>query len=225
MKYLIVGSSSAVGKELISQLTDQGHDLVVTGRQDSQDSNTLFFDATSTSELNLGDQVLDGLVYLPGTISLRPFNRISEEDFLKDLQINFLGAARVIRQALPQIKKSSAGSIVLFSTVAVAKGLPFHTSIAAAKGAVEGFGRSLAAELAPQIRVNMIAPSLTDTPLAEKLLSTDQKRKAANERHPLKRVGTAADLASTAAFLLSEKSSWITGQVLRVDGGYSSISG
>lgn len=224
MRYLIVGSSSAVGKEIISQLTEEGHELVTTSRAESQQSATLHFDAQSSDTFDLEGEALNGVVYLPGTINLKPFNRMSEEDFINDLQVNFLGAVKIIGQVLPQLKKASHGSIVLFSSVAVAKGLPFHTSIAAAKGALEGFGRSLAAELAPQIRVNIIAPSLTDTPLAAKLLSSDQRRSSAKDRHPMKRVGTAKDLASAATFLLSEQSSWITGQVMGVDGGFSSIS-
>ncbi len=221
---MIVGNTSAVGKEIISQLTEEGHELVTTHRGDSQKPDLLNFDAQSSDTLDLGDDALSGLVYLPGTINLKPFNRMSEEDFINDLQVNFLGAVKVIGQVLPQLKKSPHGSIVLFSSVAVAKGLSFHTSIAAAKGALEGFGRSLAAELAPQIRVNIIAPSLTDTPLAAKLLSNDQRKASAKDRHPMKRIGTAKDLASAATFLLSEQSSWITGQVLGVDGGFSSIS-
>lgn len=224
MKYLIVGNTSAVGKEIISQLTEEGHVLITTGREKNQHPDTINFDAQSSATLDLDGEALDGLVYLPGTINLKPFNRMSEEDFINDLQVNFLGAVKVIGQVLPQLKKVHHGSIVLFSSVAVAKGLPFHTSVAAAKGALEGFGRSLAAELAPQVRVNIIAPSLTDTPLAAKLLSNDQRKGLANDRHPLKRIGTAKDLASAATFLLSNQSSWITGQVLGVDGGFSSIS-
>ena len=124
---------------------------------------------------------------------------------------------------LPRLKKSGNASIVLFSTVAVQSGLPFHTQVAASKGALEGLTKALAAELAPTIRVNCIAPSLTDTPLAASLLNTEQKKEAIALRHPLKRIGTAGDIANMASFLLSPKASWITGQILHVDGGMSSL--
>ena len=134
-----------------------------------------------------------------------------------------LGAIKAIQMVLPILKKSEQASILLFSTVAVQSGFNFHSQVSVSKGAIEGLTKSLAAELAPSIRVNAIAPSLTDTPLAAKLLNTDQKREANAQRHPLKRIGTAEDIAETAAFLLSRKSSWITGQIIHVDGGMSSI--
>ena len=143
---------------------------------------------------------------------------------MKDLEINFMGMIRCIHGILPKLSASETPSVVLFSTVAVKVGMPFHTSIAAAKGAVEGFAKSLAAEYAPKLRVNVIAPSLTDTPLAGKLLSSDEKKEKMGQRHPLKRVGTTEDIASTAAFLLKDDSSWITGQILGVDGGMSTLN-
>ncbi len=126
---------------------------------------------------------------------------------------------------LPRLKKVENSSIVLFSTVAVQTGLPFHTQVAASKGAIEGLTKALAAELAPKVRVNCIAPSLTNTPLAASLLNTDQKVEANAQRHPLKRIGSTEDIANMAMFLLSDKASWITGQILHVDGGMSSIKG
>jgi NAD(P)-dependent dehydrogenase (short-subunit alcohol dehydrogenase family) len=162
---------------------------------------------------------LEGLVYCPGSIRLQPFHRLRDEDFSADFELNLLGAVRVLRAALPCLKAVERGSVVLFSTVAVATGMPMHASIAAAKGAVEGLTRSLAAELAPAIRVNAIAPSLTDTPLAAGLLRTERQRAAAAERHPLGRIGQPSDLAAAARFLLSDEAGWVTGQVLHVDGG------
>jgi NAD(P)-dependent dehydrogenase (short-subunit alcohol dehydrogenase family) len=164
------------------------------------------------------------VVYCPGSIRLRPFHRLKTQDFLSDLEINLLGAVKAIQACLPGLKKADApASIVLFSTVAVKTGMPFHASIASAKGAIEGLTRSLAAEFAPRIRVNAIAPSLTDTNLAKTLLSDDGKRTAAAERHPLKRVGTPADIAAAAKFLLDDSASWITGQIIAVDGGMGAI--
>ena len=168
---------------------------------------------------------LSGLVYCPGSISLRPFERIKPADFEADFKLQVVGAVKLIQMVLPRLKKAANASIVLFSTVAVQTGLPFHTQIAASKGAIEGLTKALAAELAPKIRVNCIAPSLTDTPLAASLLNTEQKVEANAQRHPLKRIGTAADIANMAGFLLSEKTSWITGQILHVDGGMSAIKG
>ncbi|MGA6924282.1 MAG: SDR family oxidoreductase [Desulfosarcina sp.] len=153
---------------------------------------------------------IQGMAYCPGSIRLRPFHRLKAEDFLADLEINLLGAVKAIQACLPGLKRADApGSIVLFSTVAVKTGMPFHASIASAKGAIEGLTRSLAAEFAPRIRVNAIAPSLTDTSLADALLSDDGKRAAAAERHPLKRIGTPADIAAAAKFLLDDSASWI----------------
>lgn len=144
-------------------------------------------------------------------------------DFQTDYQLQVLGAIQSIQSALPALKKSKQASVVLFSTVAVQQGLPFHSLVSASKGAIEGLTRALAAEFAPKIRVNAIAPSLTDTPLAENLLNSDAKREANAARHPLKRVGEATDIAHMAAFLLSDNASWISGQVLHVDGGISSL--
>ena len=146
------------------------------------------------------------------------------EDFQKDLDINLLGLVKVAQACLPRLKKSDAAAIVTYSTVAVRQGMGFHASVAAAKGAVEGLTRSLAAELAPQnIRVNCIAPSLTDTPLAEKLLSSPEKREASAKRHPIRKLGRAQDLAAAALYLISPAASWTTGQVLHIDGGLSAI--
>lgn len=175
------------------------------------------------SEVSLPEEI-HGVVFCPGSINLKPFHRLSEEDFLADFHQNFLGAVKIIQKCLPALKRSGSASIVLFSTVAAKVGMPFHTSIAASKGAIESFARSLAAELASaKIRVNVIAPSLSDTGLAAQLLSTDEKRLASAKRHPLQRIGSADDSAQIVEFLISDKSSWITAQVIGVDGGLGTI--
>jgi NAD(P)-dependent dehydrogenase (short-subunit alcohol dehydrogenase family) len=164
------------------------------------------------------------MVYCPGSIRLRPFRALKPDDFPADYQINLLGAVRSLQACLPALKKADDGaSVVFFSTVAVKTGMPFHASIASAKGAVEGLTRSLAAELAPNIRVNAVAPSLTDTPLAAPLLGSDEKRRAADDRHPLKRVGQPGDIAAAALYLLGEAGAWVTGQILHVDGGMGAL--
>ena len=153
-----------------------------------------------------------------------PFQRLRIEDFLEDLQINFLGAVKTIQACLTRLKKSKTGaSVVLFSTVAVNTGMPFHASVAGAKAAVEGLTRSLAAEFAPRIRFNAIAPSLTDTPLAQNLLSSEEKRQASADLHPLKRIGIPREIADLAVHLMSDASAWLTGQIIHADGGMSSL--
>ena len=163
---------------------------------------------------------LTGIVYCPGSINLKPFHRLTQDDFLDDYQKNVLGAVRVLQFYFRTLKKNK-GSVVLFGTVASQQGMPFHASIAAAKGGLEALARSLAAEWAPNIRVNIVNPSLTDTPLAEALLSTEQKRENAAQRHPLKKIGTPKDIAKAAVFCL--ENDWVTGQSIGVDGGMSSV--
>jgi NAD(P)-dependent dehydrogenase (short-subunit alcohol dehydrogenase family) len=223
---LLIGGNSGIGLATARLLHAQGDQVLAAARTAGPLAELGIpvqpFDALEPTTLQL-PEVLDGLVYFPGTINLRPFHRLSAEDFLNDYRVNCLGAAAAIQAALPALKASAQASIVLFSTVAVAQGMPFHASIAAAKGAVEGLTRALAAEFAPKIRVNAIAPSLTDTPLAGPLLNNDAKRDAAARRHPLQQVGSAEDIARLVDFLLSPVSTFITGQIHRPDGGLSSL--
>ena len=227
--YLVIGGSSGIGKELTNQLSQQGNKVFATYHKNepSQRDDNIHFQHFNVIEENLSTdflpEELSGIAYCPGSINLRPFDRIKPEDFEMDYKLQVVGAIKLIQLILPRLKKAESASIVLFSTVAVQTGLPFHSQVAASKGAIEGLTKALAAELAPYIRVNCIAPSLTDTPLASFLLNNDQKKEANASRHPLKRIGTAEDIANMASFLLSQKSSWITGQILHVDGGMSSI--
>lgn len=223
---LLIGGNTGIGLATARLLVAGGNSVIAAARHAVPLAELGIasqpFDALAPSPLEL-PPVLDGLVYFPGSINLKPFHRLTAEDFLTDYRINCLGAVSAIQSALPALKAAPAASIVLFSTVAVAQGMPFHASIAAAKGAVEGLARSLAAELAPKIRVNVIAPSLTDTPLASPLLNTDAKREAAAKRHPLQRVGDPEQTAKLVAWLLSDDAAFLTGQTLRPDGGLSSV--
>lgn len=227
---LVVGGTSGIGLQVVKALAQRGHRLFVGSR--SSDSLEGLSGVTHLpmdvrrEELDFEPlpETLQGLVYCPGSIRLKPIQRLTEADFSEDLQVNLLGAVRVIKGCLTRLKKSSDGaSIVLFSTVAVTAGMPFHASVASAKGAVEGLTRSLAAELAPRVRVNALAPSLTDTPLAADLLSTEEKRKASAERNPLKRIGSAKEMAAMVQFLLSDAAAWMTGQIIHVDGGMAAL--
>lgn len=221
---LIIGASSGIGLAIAQTLQAEGASLFTASRRAPQgiQSQHITWDVTQPVEglFDALPDTLHGLVYAPGSINLKPFQRFSLADFQSDFNVNVLGAVAAIQANLARLRKAGGASIVLFSTVAVQTGMGFHASIATAKGAVEGLTRSLAAELAAtKIRCNAIAPSLTDTPLAAALLSSDEKREASNKRHPIGRVGTPQDLAAVAKLLLSDEGSWITGQVLNVDGG------
>ena len=225
---LIIGGSSGIGAALAKQLAEAGHQVFSTWCSNQKEPNTneeIFrFDVLQDEfdESNIPDAI-DALVYCPGSINLRPFSRIKPEDFTRDFELQVNGGIRVLQKVLPQLKKGNDPSVLFFSTVAVQNGFNFHTQVATSKGAVEGLTRSLAAELAPTIRVNAIAPSLTDTPLAEKLLNSEAKRSANADRHPLKKIGKPEDIAAMAAFLISDKAKWITGQIMHVDGGSSTV--
>lgn len=225
---LIVGASSGIGKSLAKSLIDQKANLILASRKKPEIKGE--FKYIALDALSLGDELddlpdeLHGLAYCPGSINLKPFKSLKENDFVNDFKLNTVGAAMVIQKSLKSLTKAKGASIVLFSTVAANTGMSFHASIAAAKGAIQGLALSLASELASKnIRVNVVAPSLTDTPLAEKLLSNDEKKEASNKRHPIGRYGKATDISNAAQFLLNEDNSWITGQIIGIDGGMERI--
>ena len=224
---LLIGGSYGIGLAIAQELQNENNIFVASRTNENLSGLNVThipFDAsTDTLDTSKLPEILDGLVYCPGSINLRPFKGLKPEAFEADLQINFISLVKVIQAVLPNLTAGEQSSIVLFSSVAASMGMPFHTSVAAAKGAIEGFAKALAAEYAPKIRVNVIAPSLTDTPLADKFLNNETKQEKSAERHPLKRFGKPEDSAQMASFLLSDKSSWISGQIFHVDGGMSTL--
>ena len=225
---LLIGGSYGIGFEIALKLYSE-HTIFIASRTAENLGNLevthIKYDAAKdeidTSSL---PERIDGFVYCPGSINLKPFKMLTPETFVEDMQINFMFLVKIIHKLLSRLQKSEQASLVFFSTVAVKIGMPFHTSIAAAKGAIEGFARALAAEYAPQFRVNVIAPSLTNTSLSKRLLSNDKKKELMDNRHPMKRIGQAEDIANIAKFLLNDDSNWITGQVIGVDGGMSTLN-
>ncbi len=223
---LVVGGSSGIGLSTVKRLSAGGALVYNISRRAGEylppgilHRNYDVLDENANIEGFLPDS-LNGLVYSVGSINLKPFNRVSATDLLNDFRINVAGAVKIIQLALPALKRSGNASIVLVSTVAASVGMSFHASIATAKGAVNGLALSLAAEFAPiGVRVNAVAPSLTDTPLAAALLNSPERREASAGRHPLGRIGTPEDISAAITFLLSEQSSWVTGQIIGVDGG------
>jgi len=223
---LLIGGSHGIGNSLL-RLLHKDHTVFVASRTteglEGLNVTHIPFDAT-TDDLDtstLPDE-LHGFVYCPGSINLKPFKMMSLDTFEEDMQLNFFSLVRAVKTIIGRMAEGS--SMVFFSTVAVGTGMPFHTSVAAAKGAIEGFAKSMAAEYAPKIRVNVVAPSLVDTPLAGRLLNNDKKVEMMSQRHPLKRVGKAEDIANIASFLLSDNSTWMTGQIVGVDGGMSTLN-
>ena len=225
--HLVIGGSSGIGKE-ISELLSNENIVFSTSRNEINESNEnirhIKYDVLE-DELDpdlLPDQI-DGFVYCPGTINLRPFRSLKLETFRSDLELNLIGAIKTLQIILTRLQQSPSSSIIFYSTVAVKTGMPFHSSVSSSKSALEGLTKSLAAEFAPKIRVNCIAPSIVNTPLANKFLNTEDKIEKAAARHPLNKIGTAKEIAQLTQYLLDDKSKWITGQIINIDGGISSV--
>ena len=224
----MIGGSYGIGLPLVKILNKEFNVHVACRTNDqlqSENVNFIKFDALNDEfDNSLIPNEIHGFVYLPGSINLRPFKGLSVEAFKQDLEINLISLIKVLKTVMPKLIAADNSSIVLMSTVAVQRGMPFHSSVSASKGAIEGLTKSLAAEYAPKIRVNAVAPSIVDTPLANRFLNNDLKIEKSAQKHPMKRVGNSADIAETINFLLSEKSSWMTGQIIGVDGGTSTLS-
>ena len=222
-RFLVVGASRGIGRCIADQLKADGHVVIGISRSAAEGLDEHHaLDVTQDALPSIVD-ALDGLVYCPGSIVLKSIRSLSADDIRKEMELNAIAAVRVVQHVLPNLQQSPHASVLFFSTVAVQTGMPYHAAVAMAKGAVEGLTRSLAAELAPKIRVNCIAPSLTDTSLAARLLDTDAKRLGAADRHPLKTVGAPQDIAAMACLLLSDACAFMTGQVVKMDGGIGSL--
>lgn len=229
--YVIAGGSKGIGLELVNRLAEDGNSVDVYSREvdeltvtDRISHRQCDFTAAEIQLYELPDSI-QGVAYCPGSINLRSFRSLKVEDFRKDLELNLLGAVKFLQACLPALKRNPElpSSILLFSTVAVGQGMAMHSSVAACKGAIEGLTRSLAAELAPKIRVNCIAPALTDTPLAARFFASEESRNVMAAKYPLARTGLVTDIAEMGQFLLSGKAGWITGQTIGVDGGMSAV--
>lgn len=235
-KYIITGAHGGIGSRLTEMLAKDGHSVFATARDETTISNLAEYETVETASLDVLDadavestiasadsgDGIKGLAYCIGSIDLKPFKATKDEEYIATFELNVLGAVRALRAAEKGLKKAG-GSVVLFSTIAVQQGFANHSLISAAKGAVEGLTKALAAEWAPKVRVNCIAPSLSETPLAKPLTSSEQMTNSIAAMHPIPRLGTADDSAALAKFLLTEDSSWITGQILHVDGGRSTL--
>lgn len=226
--FVIIGGSSGIGEAIVNKLEADGNNVIASYNTIEKLSRPqvkyVKLDVTTNvlDEKDLPD-IVHGLVYCVGSINLKPFHRFNEDDFISDFRLQVLGATKIIKQLLDRMKETKSSSIVLFSTVAVQTGFTFHSQVAISKGAIEGLTKALAAEFAPIIRVNAIAPALTKTRLSEKLLNTPEKVQYHADKNPSKRVGAPQDLAEAACYLLSEKSSWVTGQIMKVNGGFSDL--
>ena len=236
MKKVIIGATGAIGSSLAKKIVESGDKVHLVGRDEASvsslaqelDSSFTVCDVLeenfASKILNdLGDTQINGLAFCVGSIDLKPLKLVKKSDFMQSFNLNLISAAETIKAFTDNLKKNK-GSVVLFSTVAVKQGFPNHAIVSSAKGAIEGLAVSLAAEFAPNIRVNCIAPSLTNSKISSNLLKNEKIAESIAKMHPLKRLGEGSDSSSLAKFLLSEESSWITGQIIGVDGGRSSVA-
>jgi NAD(P)-dependent dehydrogenase (short-subunit alcohol dehydrogenase family) len=224
-RLIVIGGSKGIGNAIVTSLLSSYDEVVNISRTPPEQThaNLKHYTCDILNEELPDIEAADGLVYCPGSINLKPINRLSIEDFKNDFDINVLGAVKAVHKYLPALKNGTNPSIVFFSTVAAKLGMPFHASVAASKSAVEGLTKSLGAELAPTIRVNAIAPTVTDTELASKLLRNERMIDNMNERHPLKKYLQPQEVADMAAFLLSNKAASLSGQVFEMDCGIVSF--
>lgn len=222
-KVLVVGGSKGIGLSIVKKLSDICEIHNISRTPVPLDGGFVHHQLDVCKDELPDIEDLSALIYCPGSITLKPISSLKEENYREDLEINVMGAIRCIKAYHRKMARQENASITLFSTVAVTQGMPFHSSVAVAKGAVEGLTKSLAAELAPKIRVNCIAPTITDTPLAAGLLRNDAARDRMKERHPLKTILAPEDLSEMAVYLTSDKGRAITGQIMNIDAGLSTL--
>ena len=222
---LIIGGSRGIGNEILKYQLEQGNKCYNLSRTECQisDSNLTHFNIDITKDELPSIDTIDSVIYCPGSIVLKPILQLREEDFISDFNINVLGAVKTVKHYLNNLKKADSPSILFFSTVAVSQGMPFHASVSVAKSGVEGLTKSLAAELAPTVRVNCIAPTITRTDMAQKILRNERIEENIASKHPLKQICEAEDISNMANFLISTKSNKITGQIIHVDSGMSTL--
>jgi len=221
---IVIGGSKGIGNAILNKLLNHSKVINISRTTlETQDPNLIHLTCDITKDDLPEIDSIDNLIYCPGSINLKPISRLSLDDFKNDFEINVLGAVKAIQKYLPILKKSSNPSILLFSTVATKLGMPFHASIATAKSGIEGLVKSLGAEFAPHIRINAIAPTVTNTPLASKLLRNDKMVENITERHPLKKFLNPDEVADMAEFLLSNKAASISGQIFQMDCGIVSF--
>jgi len=223
-RLLVVGGSKGIGHSILKEMLDKRECVNISRTSPEEDHSNLTHYNCDILEDELPDlENIGQIIYCPGSITLKPIGSLKESHFVNDFNINVIGAVKVIQKYSSLIKNDVNASIVLFSTVAVKQGMPFHSSIAVAKAGVEALSKSLAAELAPKIRVNCIAPSITDTPLASGLLKNEKSVENIKQKHPLKKILNASEVASLACYLVSSAASGITGQTIGVDSGLSTL--
>ena len=235
MKKVILGATGSIGTSLAKKLVEGGEEVHLVGRDEASvsalanDLNSTFTVCDVLEEnfsekilTDLKEEPINGLAFCIGSIDLKPLKLTKKSDFMQSFNLNLISATEIIKSLADNLKKNK-GSIVLFSTVAVKQGFPNHAIVSSAKGAIEGLTLSLAAEFAPKIKVNCIAPSLTDAKMTQKLLNNETIKKAIENMHPLPKIGSGDDFSDIGSFLLSDKNSWITGQIFHIDGGRSSL--
>jgi NAD(P)-dependent dehydrogenase (short-subunit alcohol dehydrogenase family) len=217
---VIIGGSKGIGKEIVKNLIENNHVFNISRTEPEEfNPNLTHFSVDILSDELPDIENIDTLIYCPGSINLKPISRLKLEDFRNDFEVNVIGAVKAIQKYLPALKKGNSPNILLFSTVATKLGMPFHASVAASKSAIEGLTKSLGAELAPTIRVNAIAPTVTNTDLASKLLRNERMIENITERHPLKKFLEPNEVADMATFLTSNKAKSISGQIFELDCG------
>ena len=222
---LVVGGSKGIGREIVNSQLEKGNNCYNFSRTESGiNKQNLIEEKIDILSDNLPEiENIDSVIYCPGSINLKPILQLKEEDFVNDFNINVLGAIKTVKTYLNNLKKGDDPSLLFFSTVAVGQGMPFHSSVSVAKAGIEGLTKSLAAELAPSIRVNCIAPTITRTDMAQRILRNEKIEENIANKHPLKKICEAKDISDMADFLISHNAKNITGQIMHVDGGMSTL--